>query len=299
MRPLPTGFDYEDALSPEEGVTRRDPSDVLRVGGTYYVWYSKVREDEAGERYPSGYDAGVWYATSPDGREWTERGRAVGPDEPWCAGSAFTPNALAADGTYYLFYTGVPEAFRNEYPDATGTAIGVAVADSPDGPWRPHDANPVLEPGPTGTWDDFRVDDACLLRRGDRYYLYYKGVTQFAENWPRYTPMGVAVAPDPTGPYERSPYNPLLQPGHEVLAWPQDGGVAALARASAGPRDDGGGVWVGDDGLQFRRAVRLAETPGAPGAFRDPEGGIAWGVCHARREREGGTDLYLRRFDPL
>ena len=43
----------------EKGVMRRDPSDIIKVGDLYYVWYSK------GKISP-GYDATVWYATSPD-----------------------------------------------------------------------------------------------------------------------------------------------------------------------------------------------------------------------------------------
>jgi len=35
---------------------RRDPSDVIKVGDLFYVWYSK------GKIAP-GYDATVWYAT--------------------------------------------------------------------------------------------------------------------------------------------------------------------------------------------------------------------------------------------
>lgn len=48
---------------------RRDPSDIIKVDELYYVWYSK------GPIKP-GYDATVWYATSPDGYEWTEQGQA-------------------------------------------------------------------------------------------------------------------------------------------------------------------------------------------------------------------------------
>ncbi|MCP5115630.1 MAG: sulfatase-like hydrolase/transferase, partial [bacterium] len=41
------GFRYQDAIAHEPGVVRRDPSDVIRVGGTYYVWYTKVtRQDK-------------------------------------------------------------------------------------------------------------------------------------------------------------------------------------------------------------------------------------------------------------
>ena len=82
----------------EQGVMRRDPSDVIKVGDLYYVWYSK------GKISP-GYDATVWHATSPDGHVWTEKGMALAKGKPgtWEGASVFTPNILVAEGKYWLF----------------------------------------------------------------------------------------------------------------------------------------------------------------------------------------------------
>src|SRR5512144_1600103 len=55
-----------DGLGPEADVMRRDPSDVIRVGDLYYVWYSKGK-------VAHGYDATVWYATSRNGHAWIEK----------------------------------------------------------------------------------------------------------------------------------------------------------------------------------------------------------------------------------
>jgi len=93
-------------IGAEHKVMRRDPSDVIKVGDLYYVWYSK------GPISP-GYDATVWYATSKDGVEWVEKGEAVAKGEAgsWEGASVFTPNILAADGKYYLFYTGTSREY--------------------------------------------------------------------------------------------------------------------------------------------------------------------------------------------
>jgi hypothetical protein len=65
------------------GISRRDPSKVLRIDGTYYVWYTYRRTDappagtdKATDTIPSrDWDlAEVWYATSGDGFHWQERG---------------------------------------------------------------------------------------------------------------------------------------------------------------------------------------------------------------------------------
>ena len=66
------GFAYRAALPYEEGVSRRDPSPVVRGGGCYYVWYSRSTRDA------SGYWATIWYAISADGLHWQERGQALG-----------------------------------------------------------------------------------------------------------------------------------------------------------------------------------------------------------------------------
>ncbi len=94
----------------EAGITRRDPSPVIKVGDLYYVWYTLSTEG------PSGYFGEVWYATSPDGWEWTERGLAVetGGRGAWDENGVFTPSILVAEGRYYVFYTAVPKPFTTE-----------------------------------------------------------------------------------------------------------------------------------------------------------------------------------------
>jgi len=74
-------FTYSDAIPYERGVTRRDPSPVIKVGDLFYVWYSRTTDS------PDGFTASVWYATSPDGRTWTERGFVSESDPPRCNGA--------------------------------------------------------------------------------------------------------------------------------------------------------------------------------------------------------------------
>ncbi|MCP5116475.1 MAG: family 43 glycosylhydrolase, partial [bacterium] len=154
------GFRYQDAIAHEPGVVRRDPSDVIRVGDRYYVWYTKVTRQD--KDYPSGYNGSVWYASSPDGHRWEEQGLCVapGPDDAWDGHGVFTPNILAFDGKYFLYYTAVPEPFDVPWTAGiTPTEIGVAISDSPDGPWEKYEANPVLQPTleKPEAFDSFRV----------------------------------------------------------------------------------------------------------------------------------------------
>ena len=94
-----TTFKYSriSGIGKAHGVTRRDPTTILRIDGTYYVWYTrrKTDKDRDHQNMPPFreqswdtpvYDcdlAEIWYATSRDGFNWTEQGVAVrhGPRE--------------------------------------------------------------------------------------------------------------------------------------------------------------------------------------------------------------------------
>ncbi len=288
-------FRYSSAegLGPEQGVMRRDPSDIIKVGEMYYAWYTKGKLSH-------GYDATVWYATSSDGHKWIEKGEALvrGPQGAWDEQSVFTPGILIAEGKYWLFYTGVPKPFVGNGNQVTKTAIGAAVAASPEGPWRKLDTNPVLKTSEdTRTFDSMRVDDACLIVRDGKCWLYYKG--RKWDDYSRNTKMGVAIAEHPAGPYVKNKGNPVVPGGHEVLVWPQGKGVMSLT--SIGPPGIAKTLRYAEDGLSFAKVADLKDIPYAPGAFR-PEAFmdngkgdvIQWGLYTGSKM---GMLPHLGRFD--
>lgn len=277
----------------ESKVMRRDPSDVIKVGDLFYIWYSK------GPISP-GYDATLWYATSTDGLKWEEKGMALPKGEAgsWEAGSVFTPNILVADGKYYLFYTGTSKEYKRGFnPDSK---IGVAVSDSPDGPWVRGDANPVITNSSNAAdFDSHLIDDACLIKREGKYWLYYKG-RQLGKT-PSDTQMGVAIAEKPEGPYVKSEANPVIPGNHEVVIWPHGTGVAALI-GKVGPKDIIHTVQYSEDGLTFNKEV--VKTDGEvwaagtyrPEAFTDSGKGTfpTWGVEIAKAKK---ALPFIGRFD--
>lgn len=286
------GFTYSDAFPHEQGITRRDPSPVIRVRDHYYVWYSRTPHSA------DGYSASVWYATSADGHEWEEQGEALPKGGPGAFDehAVFTPTVLVAGGRYYLFYTAVPEPFTNDDggPKGTRTAIGVAVADSPHGPWTRHPGNPVLRPSDNpAEFDSMRTDDTCIVVRNDEYWMYYKGRRR--NGTPRETKMGLAIADSPTGPYRKYPENPVLDSGHEICVWPHGTGVGCLV-CNVGPQ--GNTIQYSDDGIHFRK-IMDAVPPKAPGPYRadnfeDGSGpGISWGISMETHPE----NPYLVRFE--
>ncbi len=261
-----------EGIGPEARVMRRDPSDIIRVGDNFYVWYTKGKIE-------SGYDATIWYATSPDGKKWTEKAESLarGAAGAWDEQSVFTPNILVAAGKYWLAYTAVPKPYNED----SKTAIGFAKADSPDGPWVKLDTNPLLLPSEDqNAFDSFRVDDACFIIRDGKYWLYYKG-RQMGKT-PAQTKMGLAIATNPEGPYVKHG-SPVIEGGHEVTVWPYGKGVMSLVRI--GPAGIARTIRYAPDGLEFSKWQDLDSVPVAAGLYR-PEAFIgsgkgtlpAWGV---------------------
>ncbi len=229
---------------------RRDPSDIIKVGDTWHIWYSRMRSDEG-----SGYDASVWHATSKDeGKTWTEQQEAIprGEGNDWDVTSTFTPNILYYNNKYYLYYTGAgPDFSRRD----SNVSIGMASSDSPYGPWTKHEGNPILEPVKDLTkFDSFRIDDACLAVRGGKIWLYYKG-RQWRKS-PGTTKMGLAVAESPLDTYVRqNDGNPVQPGGHEVLIWMDDKeGIYSMVNHN-GPKDLINTIQYAKDGVNFNKVA--------------------------------------------
>jgi len=284
-------------IGEEEGVMRRDPSDVIKVGDLFYVWYTK------GDISP-GYDGTVWYATSKDGKQWEEKGMALdqGKKGSWEGASVFTPNILVANDKYYLFYTGTSREYKKPFnPDSK---IGVAVSDSPDGPWVRGTQNPVISNSANKEdFDSHLIDDACLIKRDGKYWMYYKG-RQLGKS-PQETKMGVAFADKPEGPYTKYENNPVIPGCHEVLIYPVGKGVEAMIGPRA-PKELQHSVLHSEDGLSFKKVVEYSgrghnHIPWAGGAYR-PEAftdsgtgqRVEWGVEIAVAKK---SLPFIGRFD--
>lgn len=280
------GFDYHDA---DGTISRRDPSKVIRVGGRYYVWYTKRHTptppqgvEKGNETIPStDWDLSeIWYATSEDGFKWEEQGVAIPrPPRPHVGWrSVCTADILVWKGKYYLYYQGFLEMSGKRGDDCPVT---VAVADSPDGPWRA-DNKIVIPNGAPGEWDQFSIHDPYPLVHRGRIYLYYKSDLNGAPNLIR--AQGLAMADDPLGPFTKHPLNPVLNSGHETTLFPFQAGIAALVIHNGIEHNT---IQYAPDGVSFKIAaisslMPVAAGPYVPDAFTDTRDGrgVTWGLCH-------------------
>lgn len=309
----------------EKGVIRRDPTTVIKVDSLYYTWYTKSTGKTFG--FGSGdpdkkvfpWDKSeIWYATSPDGWEWTEKGLAVsfGPKGSYDDRSVFTPEVLAHKGKYYLVY----QCIQAPYVNRSFNTIGMSVADNPNGPWN-RLSQPILEASKDGEWlgdednrfavkkqgsfDSQKVHDPTLLFYRDKFYLYYKGERMGERNTAggREIRWGVAIADKIEGPYIKSEYNPITHSGHELCVWKFKDGIAMVSSADGPERQT---IQYAPDGINFEIRSYVKWVPTAMGlvttleADKHPTEALSWGLHHQTKIYPGETwwtgDNYLARF---
>ncbi len=326
-----TNFLYSSlkGLGKEAGVTRRDPSTVLKIDGKYYVWYTR-RSTKYKVRQELNIDADadldweiprfdwdlseIYYATSEDGFSWIEQGVSArrGPKDQFDGRSVFTPDILMSNGKYFLYY----QAVDHPYGTRTRNVVGMSWSESPDGPWNRF-PEPVLKPGRSGewmgsddtnhvnyygAWDSHKVHDPFILCRDGKYWLYYKGQPMgWGSDYCSGIGWGVAIADSPYGPFEKYAGNPVTNSGHETCLFPWGAGILAICNHD-GPEKDT--IQYSEDGLNFEVVSHVNLPPCAPGPFcadsysnTEDGRGITWGLSHIATEETKSGNSYIIRFD--
>ncbi|CAA6694437.1 Unannotated [Lentimonas sp. CC11] len=195
----------------------------------YIIWGASVTKGDDGNyymfasRWPKSVGMGNWVTNSEvvlassDNAEgpYTFEKVILPPRGPefWDGMMTHNPTIQRHDGKYILFYIGTTYDFeipssrvsRELYGQVWNRKrIGVAVADSPFGPWQRFD-EPILQPRP-GQWDGAIISNpAPVVREDGSVLLIYKSapVPYPARNKNRALHFGVAQAPHYLGPYSR------------------------------------------------------------------------------------------------
>ena len=311
--------DLKGDLAYEEGVTRRDPSDIINVDGLYYVYYTKSTGITSGfgtgdaEKKVFPWDkSDIWFATSNDGWTWEEKGIAVprGEKGSFDDRSVFTCQIMVHEGKFVLVYQMVQHPYMNRVKNN----IGMAIANSPNGPFRKLD-KPILSPSEDGEWlgtedrrfkvkkqgsfDSHKVHDPALIFYNEKYYLYYKG-ERMGERQTlggREIRWGVAISENLEGPYVKSEFNPITNSGHEVCIWPYKGGIAALL-VTNGPESNT--IQWAHDGVNYEIMAYLNWAPEAASLpkfvnhEKEPIESLHWGLTH---EYHSWDWQHIKRFE--
>ena len=125
-----------------------------------------------------------------------------GPKGSWDDGMLEMCDILKDNGKYYLYYhaTGAGESYR----------IGVAIADSPLGPFVKYGDKPILDLTTFGhsSNDRYIACGTVLKEAENKYYLFYS-LQQWDDQNNYY--IGMATADNPLGPWTKFEGNPLMK----------------------------------------------------------------------------------------
>lgn len=173
---------------------------VIFDGTTYHMWYAG---------YDGSTGTNIGYATSPDGVDWTKYDDpttisppyansdpvlTTGSSGSWDEVANYQPSVFFDGTTYHLWFGG---------HEGTNRQIGYAT--SPDGiTWTKYSGNPILTPGPSGSWDDVWVDSPNVLFMDGTFHMWYSG------NNGTITQSGHATSPDGIT-WEKDTLNPVLK----------------------------------------------------------------------------------------
>src|SRR5579863_8166993 len=153
---------------------------VLKIGGTYDLWYAG---------YADGV-YGIFRATSLDGVNWTVNSSMVlpsGAPGSWDSTGPYGPS-VTWNGTRYLMY------FGGNNGSVYTRSIGVAI--SKDGVhWTEYAGNPILKPGPD-FHDGGYIKEPSVIFHDGSYMMWYKGRSTFGNSS---LILGIDVATSPDG----------------------------------------------------------------------------------------------------
>ncbi len=138
------------------------PRAILREGpNDWKMWYEAVQGPN---------QSTVGYATSTDGIKWTKYAKnpVMIPTMAWEGAGGINhedspTTVLKEHGLYEMWYHAIE-----------GTTRRIGYATSPDGiTWTKYSQNPVLSPGPAGSWDADTIANPTVVKVGALYYMYY------------------------------------------------------------------------------------------------------------------------------
>ena len=195
-----------------------EASDAFRDVGTYYFYYHAIGRGNENEENEPGYQVGVASSNHPLG-PFKKHGDGpvlkVGPKGSWddeCVACAMVLRDGDEDEPqYYMWYSGI----GNDNDEDDFWSVGLATAEHPLGPWKKHEGNPVLK--------DFGYVGGVVKVDG-KYRLYSAYPISWAGYKGDYSPLAVALADRPEGPWKRYGGNPLMTKG-KPGDW-DDGGIS-------------------------------------------------------------------------
>jgi beta-xylosidase len=253
-------------------------------------WYADPEGAVYGDKYwiyptfSAEYEKQVFFDafSSPDLVHWTKHASILDTTEvKWAWRAMWAPATIEKDGKFYFFFAANDIQSDDEYG-----GIGVAVADTPEGPYRDHLGRPLVDKFHNGA----QPIDQFVFRDGDDFYMFYGGwrhanVAKLNDDFSGFVPfddgsMFREVTPED---YVEGPFM-LKRNGKYYFMWSEGG-------------------WTGDD---YRVAYAISDSPFGPferiGTILEQDPAIATGAGHHSVIQGPGEDewymVYHRRPIP-
>lgn len=155
-----------------------DPAPLVYDGRLYlYVGHDEFYEGQDSASGGKEFNITEWLCYSTDDmKNWIDHGAVLSPaDFKWAVGEAWASQVVEKDGKFY-YYTTVQGG-----EPYVGKAVGVAVGDSPVGPFvdaigKPLVSDDMTDNGKRGWWNDI---DPTVLIDGDEAWLCWGNGTCF------------------------------------------------------------------------------------------------------------------------
>jgi len=215
----------------------------------YYVWCGSMTKGDDGMYYlyfsfwkNNGEFDNDWVIHSKIGYAVSDnpyggfcyKGIALDSGNGWDSGAVHNPSVIKHNGKYYMYYMG--NCGNGEFWNhRNNQRVGVAVAESPEGPWKRYD-RPVIDVSPEG-FDSLMTSNPSVTEGYDgKFYMIYKAV---ADNgiYPKGGAVvcGIAVADKPEGPFLKHNKPVMVNPENEwsvedAFIWCENGKFYALAK---------------------------------------------------------------------
>lgn len=227
--------------------------------GKIHVFYSRWKDQKGMGGWINSSEIAHAVADSPESPfTYVETVFAPRPGH-WDATTCHNPHIKLVDGKFCLFYMG------NSDGRVDTKRIGLATADSPNGPWKRPD-KPLLEANTKGTWDDFLTSNPTFLKHPNgEYWLYYKSWNKY--DYYHYTnpkirgnrKYGLAIADKLEGPYKRYAANPIIDFSgkgdntqvEDGYVWMENGTFYMLARDMGVFDHQAGIIMESEDGIHW------------------------------------------------
>ena len=193
--------------------------------------------------------------------------------EYWDGLVTHNPMIRRYEGKYYLYYmgtTGNGIVMKETNNDHRGRQqIGVAVADSPYGPWTRFDKPIIAKSDYPDAPDVHMCANPAIVQRPDgKYILIYKANSKKLPE-PKYGPMThlIAISDSPAGPFTKTyrhcfdhPDPEVTFPTEDATLWYQDGRYYAVLKDMGGFFTGKGkslALFVSTDGFDWKPAENL------------------------------------------